>query len=107
MKLSPEQIGTIEALLTLREKGVTDTEIGRRLEMGKYGQQYVGGAFATLTALGFPVRQVGRGGNNRKPAAKAIKPAARSRGAAKSSTRQPRVFLTADQWQDRLSAMGH
>lgn len=103
MKLSPEQIGTIEALLTLRERGVSNTEIARRLEVAPFGPQKVSAAFIVLDTMGLPVSEAKHGRPFRKTAKVKTKPKA----ARQKSARGSRVFLSADQWQERLSAMGH
>ncbi len=109
MKLSPEQIGTIEALLTLRERGVTNAEIGRRLGIEKFGQQKVSCAFAVLEAMGFDFPKLGKGNHKFRRAAMASEQSKAAKPKAKRAKveRGPRVFLSADQWQERLSALGH
>lgn len=102
MKLTDDQIGAIEALITLRERGVSNTEIGRRLEIG-FGQQKVSAVFAVFAAMGIGVPRPDcfRG---RKPGSRNGVRQARVKG--HSAPKGPRVFLSAEEWQHRLAQSG-
>ncbi len=98
MKLSSDEIGAIEALLNLRAMGVRNGEIAQRLETSP---AVISLGFSALAALGVavPAAKTGRpmGSKSARPKRQAV----RKRAAA----RQPRKFLTAEEWEQRLSAI--
>ena len=107
MKLNAAEIREIEKFLTAREKGMTNGAIGAYFGLGDFGQQKASTTFKTLAEIGVRVsptktkrgRKVGQKDRvKRKPRSDAGKPRVEARP-------QP-VRLTAEQWQERLSAHG-
>ena len=101
MKLNAAEIREIEKFLTAREKGMTNAAIGAYFGLGDFGQQKASTTFKTLATIGVRVG-ASQGKRGRKP------------GQKDKVKRQPRVIakpiiparLTAEQWQERLSAAG-
>jgi hypothetical protein len=99
VKLNAAEIREIEKFLTAREKGLTNDAIGAYFGLGDFGGQKASTTFKTLATIGIRVSPTkdkrGRRMGHvvaKKPRAEVVRP-------------QP-VRLSAEQWQERLSAAG-
>lgn len=107
MKLNAAEIREIEKFLTAREKGLTNAAIGAYFGLGDFGSQKASTTFKALASIGVRVVEVKTG---RKPGQKDTTKrkqrgdAGIPRVAAKPIT--PAARLSAEQWQERLSAAG-
>ena len=91
MKLNAAEIREIEKFLTAREDGLTNGAIAAYFGINDHGAHAVCMTYKALAAMGVRVAVVKRG-----PKARPARPAAPA---------QP-VRLSAEQWQERLSAHG-
>lgn len=99
MKLNAAEIREIEKFLTAREKGMNNGAIGAYFGLGDHASQKASVAFTVLSKIGVRVADTPkkRGGipSHRAPR--------RAHGVAKATAC---ARLTAEQWQERLSAHG-
>lgn len=99
MKLNAAEIREIEKFLTAREPGMTNGAVGAYFGLGDHAQQKASAAFGVLAKLGVRVADVKRG----RPAGRKD---AKSRKKRSEIVRGQPARLTAEQWQERLSAAG-
>jgi len=92
MKLSLSEIARIEALLTAREEGFGTKEIGIRFGLGDHPQAAASTTFVALHRLGIRVPAPARKG--------------RPIGTKNKPFKAGRCIVSAEQWQERLSAAG-
>lgn len=114
MKLNAEEIKAIEEFIAARAGGMNNTAIGAYFGLGDFGQQKASAVFDVLSKIGVSVPPtIPRQG---RPVVKAAKRRGRPIGDKDTRPRKPRSAtsiapsrsrLTAEQWQERLSAAGH
>jgi hypothetical protein len=106
MKLNAAEIREIEKFLTAREKGLTNGAIGAYFGLGDHAQQKASVAFGVLAKLGVRVGpQPERRGRPPGPKNK-FRSQARPEAVSVQPARNQPVRLSAEQWQERLSAHG-
>ena len=122
MKLNAAEIREIEKFLTARETGMTNGAVGAYFGLGDHAQQKASVAFGVLAKLGVRVASTPKrfGGASTHRAAAKGKPG-RPKGSKDTKPRKQRSYagvprgepvrpqpvrLTAEQWQERLSAHG-
>lgn len=106
MKLSAAEIAQIEKFLTAREQGMNNTAVGLYYSLGDFGQQKVSAAYTVLGAIG--VRVAEKASARARPLGLKDKSPRKRRARLQAAEAAPRRrVLTAEEWQERLSAAGH
>ncbi len=104
MRLNKDEIAGIEGLLSMRLKGMTLGQIASAVKATSHSE--VAHTFRILRLVGVDVPDGQVRGPDKKPRKRRSITTSAARTFAAQTTAPRRTFLTAEQWQERLSASG-